>query len=213
MASRKKFHTVDAIHKLGSYPVPKEGRSVATMDKITTQELQGAIVVEAAQSNPCRTKCLGFLLDQIFSDFTTAISVPSPEDLVVPRNVISRYHPQIAQRYPSNNSVPLYDKDAKAWNWPLPEDATPPLDKDDKGGWQENHLSTFFNAVASALKPAIAKQTDALKERHWLGSYSTRRIPGKVDGAGAYHRKPDLILIETGICSFNRELDVFSSKP
>ena len=84
MAPHKKFHTVDAIHKLGSYPVPKEGRSVATMDKITTQELQGAIVVKATQSNSCRTKCLRFLLDQIFLDFTTVISVPSPEDLVVP---------------------------------------------------------------------------------------------------------------------------------
>ena len=212
MAPRKKFHMVDAIHKLRSYPVPKEGRSVATMDKITTQELQGAIIVEATQLNSCRTKCLGFLLDQIFSDFTTAISVPSPADLVVPRNVISRYHPQITQRYPSNNSVPLYDKDARGWNWPLPEDATLPLDEDDKGGWQENHVSAFFNAVASALKPAIAKQTDALKEQHWLGSYSTRRIPGKVDGAGTYHRKPDLILIETGIWTFSCELDVFSSK-
>ena len=212
MAPRNKFHMVNAIHKLGSYPVPKEGRSVATMDKITTQELQGAIIVEAAQPNPSRTKCLRFLLDQIFSDFTTAISVPSPEDLVVPRNIISRYYPQIAQRYPSNNSLPLYDKDAKAWNWPLPEDATPPLDEYGKGGWQENHLCAFFNAVASAIKPAIAEQTDALKERHWLGSYSTHHIPGKVDGAGAYHRKPDLILVETGICTFNRELAVFSSK-
>ena len=92
-----KFHTVDAIHKLGSYPIPKEGRSVATMDKITTQELQGAIVVETAQSNPSCTKCLGFLLDQIFSDFT-ALSVPSPEELMVPRNVILRYYAQIAQR-------------------------------------------------------------------------------------------------------------------
>jgi len=163
MAPRSnKFHTVDAIHKLGSYPIPKEGRSVATMDKITTQELQGAIVVETAQSNPSRTKCLGFLLDQIFSDFT-ALSVPSPEELMVPRNVILRYYPQIPQRYPSNHSIPLYDKGAKAWNWPLPEVATPPLDVDRKGGWQENHLSAFFNAVALAIKPAIAKQTHALK--------------------------------------------------
>ena len=142
-----------------------KGRSpVATMDKITTQELQGAIVVEATQPNPSRTKCLRFLLDQIFLDFTTAISVLSPEDLVVPRNMISRYYPQIAQRYPSNNSLPLYDKDAKAWNWPLLEDATLPLNKDGKGGWQENHLCAFFNVVALAIKPAIAKQTNTLKE-------------------------------------------------
>ncbi|KIK20988.1 hypothetical protein PISMIDRAFT_104836, partial [Pisolithus microcarpus 441] len=32
---------------------------------------------------------------------------------------------------------------------------------------------------------------------YWLGSYSTRCMPGTVDGAGAYHCKPDLILVES----------------
>ena len=208
----KKFCTVDAIHKLGSYPVPKGGRSVVTMDRITTQELQGAIVIDTSTTTS-RDKCLGFLLDRIFSSFTT-IDIPSLDKLTVPRSTVLRHHPKISQRYPNDHSIPLYDN---AWNWPLPKDATPPPDRDSKVGWQEIHLSAFFNAIAQAIRPALTVEAHSRKssvaERYWLGSYSTRRMPSNVDGAGAYHRKPDMILIEkSGIFVFYCRLDAFSSK-
>ena len=89
-----KFRTVDAIHKLGSYPVPREGCDMATMDKITTQELAGAIVFKTTANTPscARNKYLGFILDQIFSD--AAIIDTTPLDkLVVPPRTISKFNP------------------------------------------------------------------------------------------------------------------------
>ena len=74
------FHTVDAIHKIGSYPVPREGQSVATMDKIMSQELQGAIIFDKTKPGP-RDKYLGFLIDKIFADFTA--DLPSFDELKV----------------------------------------------------------------------------------------------------------------------------------
>ena len=102
-----KFCTVDAVCKLGSYPVPKEGRFVATMDKITTQELGGAIVFETANPpNHPRNKCLGFLLDQIFSDFNANTNIPSIDTLVVKH---SSHNPKIAETHPSSPETPLYN--------------------------------------------------------------------------------------------------------
>ena len=209
MLAKKKFCTVDAI-KLGSYPVPKGGCSVATMDKITAQELQGAIIVNT-KSTTSRDKCLGFLLDRIFSNFATT-DIPSLDKLTVPRGTVLRHIPSIAQKYPDTPNIPLYDN---SWNWPLPKDATPPPDTDNKVGWQEVHLSVFFNAIAQAIRPALTAEAHSRKssvtERYWLGSYSTRRMPGSVDGAGAYHRRLDMILIEkSGIFVFYCRSDVFS---
>ena len=67
-AFSNKFRTVDAIHKMGSYPIPREGRLVAAMDKITSQELEGAIIFDKTSPGP-HDKYLGFLIDRIFSDF------------------------------------------------------------------------------------------------------------------------------------------------
>ena len=208
----KRFRTVDAIHKLGSYPVPKGGRSVATMDRITTQELQGAIIVDT-NANTSRDKCLGFLLDRIFSGFA-AINILSPDKLTVPRSTISRHHPRISQKYLNDHNIPLYDN---AWNWPLPKDATPPSDTDSKSGWQEIHLSALFNAIAQAIQPAVTAEahshSSSVAKHYWLGSHSTRHMPGNVEGAGAYHRKPNMILIEkSGMFTFYCRLDAFSSK-
>jgi len=123
----KRFRTIDTIHKLGSYPVPKGGHSVVTMDRITTQELQGAIVVNTNANTSC-DKCLGFLLDRIFSGFA-AIDIPSPDKLTVPQSTILRHHPRISQKYLNDHNIPLYDN---TWNWPLPKDAMPPSDADSK---------------------------------------------------------------------------------
>ncbi|KAI6003152.1 hypothetical protein EDD15DRAFT_2361051 [Pisolithus albus] len=169
------------------------------MDKVTIQELEGAIFTEDDRAaNISRNTYLGFLLDTIFSDFAT-IDITSWDTLTVPRNIIERYHPEIVERYPTDLEIPLYNKDT--WNWPLPAETTAPTNKEikSKGGWQEVHLSAFFNAIALAIKPAIkarAKSSESVAERYWLGSYSMRRMPGTADGAGAYNRKPDMILVE-----------------
>ena len=88
-------------------------------------------------------------------------------------------------------------------------------DTDNKVGWQEVHLSAFFNAIAQAIQPALTAEAHSCKssvtERYWLGSYSMRHMPGSVDGAGAYHRKPDMILVEkSGIFIFYCRSDAFS---
>ena len=79
-AFSNQFHTVDAIHKMGSYPVPREGRLVAAMDKITSQALEGAIIFDKTSPGP-RDKYLGFLIDRIFSDF--AVDLLSLDELKV----------------------------------------------------------------------------------------------------------------------------------
>ncbi|KAI6010463.1 hypothetical protein EDC04DRAFT_2610201 [Pisolithus marmoratus] len=160
-----KFQTVDAIYKLGSYPVPMEGRSIATMDKIMAQELQGAVISKAASMNTSHNKYLGFLLD-------------------------------IAEIYPHGDKIPLYNMDT--WNWPLPRDMTAPTDRKSKGGsWQELHIAAFFNAVALATKLVIMTQAKtSVAEQYWLGLYSTCHMPGTIEGAGTYHHKLDMILIE-----------------
>ncbi|KAI6023116.1 hypothetical protein BKA83DRAFT_4125790 [Pisolithus microcarpus] len=117
-----KFQTVDSIHKLGSYLVPKEGHTVVMMDKITAQECQGAIITETASTNTLHN-CL-----------------------------------KITERYPDDEEILLYDQNA--WNWPLPKHTMAPRDKEGKGkgGWQEIHLSAFFNVVVLAIKPSLKAQ-------------------------------------------------------
>jgi len=97
-----KFRTVDTICKLGSYPVPKEGHFIAMMDKITTQELGGVIVFETANPpNHPHNKCLGYLLDQIFSDFAN-INIPSIDILVAGKHIPNNPKPKTAQTRPSS---------------------------------------------------------------------------------------------------------------
>lgn len=194
-----KLHTVDAVHKLGSYPIPRKGRNVASMDKITAQELDGAIVLESAQTpgHP-RNKYLGFILDRIFSDFD-AFDIPEPDTLMVPLSTISKYNCSLAEAYPTAHEIPLYNSSTEQWNWPLK-----PLPNTKGGVSQEKHLASFFNAIARAIRPALTAQSSSsdppkppIAKRCWLGSFSTHRMPGNPDGAGAFHRKPDLILIDT----------------
>lgn len=172
---------------------------MSTMNKLMAQELEGAIIF-GDKSSP-HDKYLGFLLDKILSDSTTT-DIPSFAELMVPRRVIENYHTEIVQTYPPDVDTPLYDTSAQQWNWPLTNPARPsPGPVSDpampspgkKVPSQENLLAAFFNVIALAIK---RKTTDQGSQRYWLGSYSTHRMPGNVDGAGAFHRKPDLILVE-----------------
>ena len=92
-----KFCSVDAIRKMGSYPIPREGRLVSMMNKVMTQELKGAIIFGDKSSH--HDKYLGFFLDKILSD-GTAVDIPSFNELTVPRRVIKNYNPQIVQTSP-----------------------------------------------------------------------------------------------------------------
>ncbi|KAI6018504.1 hypothetical protein PISMIDRAFT_22857 [Pisolithus microcarpus 441] len=155
------------------------------MDKVTIQELQGAIFTEDAHA--------ANTLYIIFSDFAT-IDITSWDTLMVPQNII--------ERYPTNLEIPLYNKDT--WNWPLPTETTAPTNKESKskGGWQEIHLSALFNAIVLAIKPAIkawVESSESVAEQYWLGSYSTCHMPDAADGAGTYNHKPDMILIEKSV--------------
>ena len=182
-----KYCTVDAMHKMGSFPVPKEGRPVPAMDKITSQELEGAIIVD--KTNP-RNKYLGFLLDKIFSDFT--VDLPSPDELEVSRSAILDVNPDLADSYPDAQKIPLYNTSTRQWNWPIsPKAIAQPSEI--KAPSPEHHIASFFNAIGQAVASKIGTQSS---QRCWMGRYSTRRMPGNVDGAGAYHHKPDIILVE-----------------
>jgi len=45
---RTKYSTIDtAVKLMGSFPPPREGRTVETMDKFTASELRNAIIDEA----------------------------------------------------------------------------------------------------------------------------------------------------------------------
>ena len=162
---------------------------MATMDKITSQELQGAIIFDKTKPGP-RDKYLGFLIDKIFADFTA--DLPSFDELKVSRRAILGANPRLAESYPDDEKIPLYNTSTRQWNWPLSVSAVA-RSPEDKVPSQEHHTASFFNAIGQALKPKIKTQ---VSRRCWLGTYSTRRMPGTVDGAGAYHRKPNIILVE-----------------
>lgn len=199
--------TVDAVFKLGSYPVPQNGRTVPVMDKITTQELKGA-VFEDSWDDLTHPSILGYLLDTIFSSFS--ITIPSVDSLTAPREIISKHSPAIAAAYPNNTQIPLYNSSERRWNWPLPTPGNSSLEQAVRAssstgkleaGWQENHVALFFNTIAAALAPTLAtangeNEQAKPKYRHWL-AHSNRRLPGTPNGAGAYDRHPDLILLES----------------
>ena len=155
-----KLRTVDAVHKLGSYPIPRKGCDVAMMDKIMVQELDGAIIFETANtpSHP-QNKYLGFILDRIFSDFDV-FNIPKFDTLMVPLNTISKYNPSLAEAHPNSHEIQLYNSSTRQWNWPL---KLLPLPPDAKGSiLQENHLSMFFNAIRHMIRPALTAQSSNL---------------------------------------------------
>ncbi|KAI6028108.1 hypothetical protein EDC04DRAFT_2605844 [Pisolithus marmoratus] len=135
-----KFWTVDAIYKLGSYPVPMEGRSIVTMDKIMAQELQGAVVIFGISSG---CNFLGLCSHQY--------SLTGQIDGAMRHN--NEASPQDPEIYPHGNEIPLYNADT--WNWPLPRDMMAPTDRKSKGGWKELHLAAFFNATLTICQAPL----------------------------------------------------------
>ena len=118
------------------------------MDKIMTQELGGMIVFETANPpNHPRNKCLGYLLDQIFSDFAN-INIPLIDMLVAGKHIPNNPKPKTAQTCPSSPETPLYNTSTEQWNWPIHV----------KGEPQESNLMVFFNTIAHAIWPAIMAQ-------------------------------------------------------
>lgn len=68
----RKSRTIHAVYKLGSFPVPQNGRTVHTMDKITTQELRGAICQDTVDSS--RGRALGTVSLRIVSNIESMIN-------------------------------------------------------------------------------------------------------------------------------------------
>jgi len=113
-----KFRTVDVVYKLNSYPVSKSGHSVATMDKVTTQELSDAIVYESDPfPSSTHARKLGYALNTIFEEF--AADIPFPKSLLVLQETVQKYDPTILPNS-FTHMIPLYDCNAERWNWPMP---------------------------------------------------------------------------------------------
>lgn len=207
------YRTVDAVYKLGSFPVPKNGRNVASMDKVIAREVQGVIHYESEKLSRSGHTYLGFILDLIFSEFAN-LDFPPAESLHVTQEWLKKHTPTaLAASFSERPSeFPLYDSQRGRWNWP-PLDGTTLA-----GASQEPLIASFFNAVANCLAGQVIPareqairssiedpESTGLKEndklpiphRHWLGNYRNRRLPGAPKGAGAYNRHPDLILIES----------------
>ena len=86
-----KFSTIDATYKLvGSLPPPREGRSITTMDKFISMELQGKIIKEHHDitATARRSRSLSFFLDLIFATFNKDFTDLTPESLIVPLSTI-----------------------------------------------------------------------------------------------------------------------------
>ena len=79
---------------------------MAAMDKITSQELEGAIIFDKTSPGP-RDKYLGFLIDRIFSDF--AVDLLSLNELKVLRSAILSVNSNLAESYPNDSKIPLYN--------------------------------------------------------------------------------------------------------
>lgn len=208
-----KFRTIDAVYNLGSFPIPKKGRNVAAMDKVVAQEIQGVICYESDKRR--RRTYPGFVLNFLFSDFADSIDLPPPESLHATQEWLEKHTPEPLYTSFSErpSEFPLYDSQLRRWNWP-PFDGTTIAKTS-----QESLVASFFNVVAHCLAeqviPAREKAVESLREdsedtesvkenndlpiphRHWLSTFSSRRLPGTPKGAGAYHRCPDLILIES----------------
>jgi hypothetical protein len=130
-----KYSTVDATYKLiGSLPPPRGGCNVATMDKFVSTELQGKVInerhdVAAATTLPSRS--LGYFLDLIFASFSKVFADVTPESLTVPLSSLPHAARQCISSYKTlseseSESVELYDKKNRRWQWNLPLTEPPP---------------------------------------------------------------------------------------
>ena len=125
---RTKYSTIDtAVKLMGSFPPPREGRTVKMMDKFTALELRNTIIDEAMPKNPALSERLSFVLDVIFSSTKESLDLSSAiaDSLTVPLETIHPYVHDISPAFrrdglSETSLVKLYDSTTKSWNWILP---------------------------------------------------------------------------------------------
>lgn len=215
-----KFSTVDAAYKLiGSLPLPRQGRSVATMDKFVSIELHGKVINDSPPQDAATTphsRNLSFFLDYLFAGFSDDFADVTPESLILPlsSDIPAAVRGRSMASYcgvGGSESMKLYDEEKKRWKWNLPLTATEqPADStqaaylqslisdDPKSLTSEQQVALFFNSLTEAFLVKRAKDGKVFPEgphRQWLGSWSKTPLPGST----GYKRKPDLILIDGNI--------------
>ncbi|KAG1865731.1 hypothetical protein C8R48DRAFT_772729 [Suillus tomentosus] len=196
------FRTVDNGIKLSSLLSIPDVTDVHTMNKITSDELNRLVTHEGS---PKASQPLGHLLSKIFQSFT--VPLPDVFSLKIPFGKILYRNQRINEKFSGTSPdtlVPLYDTEAKAWNWALPVD--PPknassshLGADSEGesegddmqkATHEEIFAAFLNALAGCLAASQPKLVEMrFATSTWSAASAQKALPGS-----DIKRKPDLVL-------------------
>ncbi|KAG0692147.1 hypothetical protein DFH29DRAFT_882976 [Suillus ampliporus] len=166
---------------------------VATLNKMTTIKLDHLVTTEPQS---LANGSLGHLLPLIFKPFTA--NIPQAHTLQIPLSKILHHDARINtifSQHSPDDIVPLYDSQARLWNWALP--TTPPqssVNSNDAlpqtGAERFTHeeiFSSFFNALGTAMAKKLGTPRSAT--RTWSASHSTVAVSGS-----DIKCKPDLVL-------------------
>ncbi|KAG2087115.1 uncharacterized protein F5147DRAFT_781412 [Suillus discolor] len=204
------FRTIDNGIKLSLLLSIPDVTDVHTMNKITSDELNRLVTHEGS---PEASQLLGHLLSKIFQSFT--VPLPDVFSLTIPFGKILYHNQRINEKFSGTSPdtlVPLYDTEAKAWNWALPVD--PPKNAsssrshsaqgaDSEGesegesegdDMQEATHKEIFAAFLNALAGCLAASQPKLVEMRfatstWSAASAQKALPGS-----DIKRKPDLVL-------------------
>ncbi|KAG1886286.1 hypothetical protein F4604DRAFT_1675922 [Suillus subluteus] len=181
--------TVDNGIKLSSLLSIPDVTNVHTMNKITSDELNRLVTHEGL---PEASQPLGHLLSEIFQSFT--VPLPDVCNLKIPFSKILYRNQCINEKFSETSPdtlVPLYDTEAKIWNWALPVD--PPEngssspsqvesegnDTQAQGATYEEIVAAFLNALTGCLavsQPKLVAMRFATSS--WSAANAQKALPG-----------------------------------
>jgi hypothetical protein len=170
------FRTIDNGIKLLLLVSIPEVTDIHTMNKITSDELNCLVTHEGS---PEASQLLGHLLSEIFQPFTEPLLDVC--DLKIPFGKIIHCNNRINQKFSKTSPdipVPLYDTEAKTWNWALPVD--PPgddnsslpsqVESSESNNPQEATHKEIFAAFLNALVGCLAVSQPKLVAMHFATS-------------------------------------------
>ncbi|KAG2100475.1 uncharacterized protein F5147DRAFT_777034 [Suillus discolor] len=196
------FRTVDNGIKLSSLLSIPDVTDVHTINKITSDELNRLVTHEGS---PKASQPLGHLLSKIFQSFT--VPLPDVFSLKIPFGKILYRNQRINEKFSGTSPdtlVPLYDTEAKAWNWALPvgppKNASSSRSGADSEGKSEGDdmqkathkeiFAAFLNALAGCLAASQPKLVEmCFATSTWSAASAQKALPGS-----DIKRKPDLVL-------------------
>ncbi|KAG1849826.1 hypothetical protein C8R48DRAFT_778420 [Suillus tomentosus] len=200
------FRTVDNGIKLSSLLSIPDVTDVHTMNKITSDELNRLVTHEGS---PKASQPLGHLLSKIFQSFT--VPLPDVFSLKIPFRKILYRNQRINEKFSGTSPdtlVPLYDTEAKAWNWALPVDPPKNASSSRSGADSEGEsegesegddmqkathkeiFAAFLNALAGCLAASQPKLVEMrFATSTWSAASAQKALPGS-----DIKRKPDLVL-------------------